>query len=108
MVSSLRLQGRRLQDFKHGFLLSLSGLRPVTPVPVGDCPGWGAAKRRTDAAVVPLAIDRPPSSRRVMLQGGWASAVSAGQEFWLSFCTHIHSSLGLTLCPVPYPLGLRS
>src|ERR1700688_3164307 len=24
-----------------------------------------------------------------MLQDGWASAVSAGQEFWLRFCTHI-------------------
>src|SRR5271166_2307707 len=78
-------------DFKHRFLRSLSGLRPVTPIPVLAGPRWGAAERRADAAVGPLAIDRPPSSRRVVLQDGWASAVSAGQEFWLRFCTHFTS-----------------
>jgi hypothetical protein len=75
--------------FQGRFLIPLWGLRPVPPVPVLYRPGGCAAKRRTDAAVVPLAIDRPPSSRRVVLQDGWASAVSAGQEFRLRFYTHI-------------------
>jgi hypothetical protein len=36
-----------------------------------------------------------------MLHDGWASAVSAGQEFRLRFRTHIRSSLRLTLRPAP-------
>jgi hypothetical protein len=39
--------------------------------------------------VLTLAVDRPASGLRVVLQGGWAGAVSAGQEFRLRSCTHI-------------------
>ena len=60
--------------FQAPFFTPLVGASPSHPVPVLAGPRWGAAERRADAAVVPLAIDRPPSSRRVVLQGGWASA----------------------------------